>query len=113
MQEAVLQELRRRIHDGELRPGTVIRVDAVAGALGVSRIPVREALMILEGEGLVTHRPHVGFAVRASPPRSSTTSAHCSRTRLYGGQGQTPRTRTAPRLTRPEPRPSPERKSVV
>ena len=63
MQEAVLQELRRRIHDGELRPGTVIRVDAVAGALGVSRIPVREALMILEGEGLVTHRPHVGFTV--------------------------------------------------
>ncbi|HEX2063893.1 MAG TPA: GntR family transcriptional regulator [Acidimicrobiales bacterium] len=63
MQEAVLQELRRRIHDGELRPGTVIRVDAVAGALGGSRIPVREALMILEGEGLVTHRPHVGFTV--------------------------------------------------
>ncbi len=63
MQEAVLQELRRRINDGELPPGTVIRVDAVAGALGVSRIPVREALMILEGEGLVTHRPHVGFAV--------------------------------------------------
>jgi DNA-binding GntR family transcriptional regulator len=63
MQEAVLQELRRRINDGELPPGTVIRVDAVAAALGVSRIPVREALMILEGEGLVTHRPHVGFAV--------------------------------------------------
>ncbi|ADB75473.1 HTH-type transcriptional regulator McbR [Geodermatophilus obscurus DSM 43160] len=63
MQVAVLQELRRRIHDGELRPGTVIRVDAVAGALGVSRMPVREARMILEGEGLVTHRPHVGFTV--------------------------------------------------
>jgi DNA-binding GntR family transcriptional regulator len=63
MQEVVLQELRRRINDGELPPGTVIRVDSVAGALGVSRIPVREALMILEGEGLVTHRPHVGFAV--------------------------------------------------
>lgn len=63
MQVAVLRELRRQINDGELPPGTVIRVDAVAGALGVSRIPVREALMILEGEGLVTHRPHVGFAV--------------------------------------------------
>ncbi len=63
MQEAVLRELRRQINDGELPPGTVIRVDAVAGALGISRIPVREALMILEGEGLVTHRPHVGFAV--------------------------------------------------
>ena len=63
MQEAVLRERRRQINDGELRPGTVIRVDAVAGAMGVSRIPVREALMILEGEGLVTHRPHVGFTV--------------------------------------------------
>lgn len=63
MQEAVLRELRRQINDGELPPGTVIRLDAVAGALGVSRIPVREALMILEGEGLVTHRPHVGFTV--------------------------------------------------
>jgi DNA-binding GntR family transcriptional regulator len=63
MQEAVLGELRRRINDGELRPGDVIRVDAVAKALEVSRIPVREALKILEGEGLVTHRPHVGYAV--------------------------------------------------
>jgi DNA-binding GntR family transcriptional regulator len=63
MQEAVLRELRRQINDGELPAGTVIRVDAVAGGLGVSRIPVREALMILEGEGLVTHRPHVGFTV--------------------------------------------------
>ena len=63
MQEAVLAELRRSINDGELRPGEVIRVDAVAQALQVSRIPVREALKILEGEGLVTHRPHVGYAV--------------------------------------------------
>jgi DNA-binding GntR family transcriptional regulator len=62
-QETVLRELRRRINDGELRPGTVIRVDSVAEALRVSRIPVREALMLLEGEGLVIHRPHVGFAV--------------------------------------------------
>lgn len=63
VQEAVLRELRRRISDGELRPGTVIRVDTVADDMDVSRIPVREALMMLEGEGLVTHRPHVGFAV--------------------------------------------------
>ena len=63
VQGAVLQELRRRINDGELRPGTVVRVDSVADAMGVSRIPVREALMILEGEGLVAHRPHVGFTI--------------------------------------------------
>jgi len=63
MQQAVLAELRRCINDGEFRPGDVIRVDLVAEALGVSRIPVREALKILEGEGLVAHRPHVGYAV--------------------------------------------------
>jgi DNA-binding GntR family transcriptional regulator len=62
-QEAVLGELRRAISDGELRPGAVIRPDVVAEALGVSRIPVREALKILEGERLVTHRPHAGYAV--------------------------------------------------
>ena len=63
MQEAVLTELRRQINDGELRPGVVMRVDTVAEILGISRSPVREALKILEGEGLVTHRPHLGYAV--------------------------------------------------
>jgi DNA-binding GntR family transcriptional regulator len=63
IQEAVLAELRRLLHDGELRPGEVIRVDDVAEALQVSRIPVREALKVLEGEGLVAHRPHSGYVV--------------------------------------------------
>lgn len=67
-QQAVLGELRRCINDGELRPGAVIRPDTVAAALQVSRIPVREALKILEGEGLVTHRPHTGYAVRSLSP---------------------------------------------
>ena len=63
IQEAVLAELRRLICDGELRPGTVIRLDAVARALEVSRIPVREALKVLEGEGLVAHRPRGDYEV--------------------------------------------------
>ena len=63
IQQAVLAELRRLICDGELRPGTVIRLDAVARALEVSRIPVREALKVLEGEGLVTHRPRGDYEV--------------------------------------------------
>ena len=61
--EAVLAELRRLICDGELPPGTVIRLDAVARALEVSRIPVREALKVLEGEGLVAHRPRGDYEV--------------------------------------------------
>ena len=61
--EAVLAELRRLICDGELPPGTVIRLDAVARALEVSRIPVREALKVLECEGLVAHRPRGDYEV--------------------------------------------------
>ncbi|MPZ79708.1 MAG: GntR family transcriptional regulator [Actinophytocola sp.] len=53
-QEAVLNELRRAIVSGELVPGQQIVQDVVAERLGVSRVPVREALKILEGEGQVT-----------------------------------------------------------
>lgn len=62
-QQAVLTELRRRILDGVLPPGTAIRADELARELGVSRVPIREALKLLEGEGVVTHRPNHGYAV--------------------------------------------------
>ena len=38
-------------------------IDEVAAFFGVSAIPVREALKTLFGEGLVEHRPHVGYRV--------------------------------------------------
>jgi DNA-binding GntR family transcriptional regulator len=59
----VLDELRRRISKRELRPGDQILADTFAEELGVSRVPVREALRILEGEGQVVHRPHRGYFV--------------------------------------------------
>lgn len=62
-QEAVLAELRRMISTGELAPGTPIRQDALAEQLDVSRVPVREALKILEGEGQVTYAAHRGYSV--------------------------------------------------
>ncbi|MEU7870512.1 GntR family transcriptional regulator [Dactylosporangium sp. NPDC049140] len=62
-QGAILDDLRACILDGEVPPGSAIPVDAVAAAFGVSRIPVREALMTLIGEGLVDHRPHLGYRV--------------------------------------------------
>ena len=55
--------MRRAILDGEVPPGSPIPVDRVAAAFGVSRIPVREALMTLIGEGLVDHRPNGGYRV--------------------------------------------------
>lgn len=62
-QSAILDELRRCILDGEVPPGSPIPVDQVAAAFGVSRIPVREALMTLIGEGLVDHRARTGYRV--------------------------------------------------
>ncbi|MFR9777039.1 GntR family transcriptional regulator [Micromonospora sp. MS34] len=62
-QEAVLAELRRFIATGRLRPGEQIVQDALALELGVSRVPLREALKILEGEGQVTYVAHRGYFV--------------------------------------------------
>jgi len=60
---AVAEELRRRIVNGEFSSGFQLRQDALAGEFGVSRIPVREALMQLEAEGLVKIHPHRGAIV--------------------------------------------------
>jgi DNA-binding GntR family transcriptional regulator len=62
-QGAILDELRRVILDGGAPPGTTIPVDDVAGLFGVSRIPVREALKTLVGEGLVSQRPRSDYIV--------------------------------------------------
>ena len=58
-----LEAVRERILHGDYPEGTPLRQDAIATELGVSRIPVREALRQLEAEGLVTFSPHVGAIV--------------------------------------------------
>jgi DNA-binding GntR family transcriptional regulator len=60
---AVAERLRRRILSGALADGAPLRQDALAAELGVSRIPVREALAQLEAEGLVRLEPHRGAFV--------------------------------------------------
>jgi len=62
-QAAILAELRRCLLDGGVPPGTPIPPDEVAAVFGVSRIPVRESLKTLIGEGLVEHRPNAGYTV--------------------------------------------------
>lgn len=54
--ERVTAELRRSILSGSLPPGREFSLREIAGMLGVSFIPVREALRGLESEGLVTTR---------------------------------------------------------
>lgn len=60
----VTDQLRAKILSGGYAPGAPLRQDAVASELGVSRIPLREALTQLQGEGLVAGEPHRGFVVR-------------------------------------------------
>ena len=62
-QAAVLTELRQRIIRGEVAPGQAIRQEVLASELGVSRLPVREALVVLQSERLVDYTQHKGYVV--------------------------------------------------
>ena len=55
--------IRERILRGHYPEGEPLRQDGIGTELGVSRIPVREALRQLEAEGLVTFNPHRGAVV--------------------------------------------------
>jgi DNA-binding GntR family transcriptional regulator len=57
--------IRRLIFDGVLRPGARVQQDEIAQTLGISRIPIREALIALEREGWVTIKLHRGAFISA------------------------------------------------
>lgn len=59
----VVDRLREQILSNDYPAGTQLRQDALAESFGVSRIPVREALIQLEAEGLVRMVPHKGAVV--------------------------------------------------
>jgi DNA-binding GntR family transcriptional regulator len=63
LREDVHALLRERIVKGELRPGNRLQDVQLAAELGVSRTPIREALLRLEREGLVESDPNRGFFV--------------------------------------------------
>jgi DNA-binding GntR family transcriptional regulator len=65
--EQVFVEVRDRIIRGDLDRGSAIRQDALAAELGVSKIPVREALVRLQSEGLLILSRNRGFTVRRLP----------------------------------------------
>ncbi len=60
--------LREKILRDELRPGDRIRQEDIAVRLGASRLPVREALRMLEAEGLTESTPNKGSRVPLLSP---------------------------------------------
>ncbi len=63
IKDVIFQELRERIVFGGFSPGDRLVESELANRFGVSKTPVREALLTLEGEGLVVLRPHRGAEV--------------------------------------------------
>lgn len=67
--ETVIDALREAILVGRYAPGARLVQEELAAAFGISRIPLREALRRLEGEGLVTISPNRGAVVRPLSPK--------------------------------------------
>ena len=68
LSSAVVERLREKILNGELREGEQLRQDAIAAEFQISRIPVREALSHLAAEGLITIVANRGAVVSALSP---------------------------------------------
>ncbi|MDE2161727.1 MAG: GntR family transcriptional regulator [Alphaproteobacteria bacterium] len=64
LSDQAFEIIRGKILKGEIAPGTPVRQEAIAIDLGVSKIPLREALGRLEQEGLLSSQPNRGFVVR-------------------------------------------------
>ena len=63
LSQAAYEVVRDRILSGELAPLTFVREEELAGAMGISRTPVREALGRLASEGFLERLPQRGFRV--------------------------------------------------
>lgn len=66
--DATTSQIRAWILNGRLKPGERLHQDQLAIALGVSRMPVREAIRQLTAEGLVQSFPHRGAFVSSLDP---------------------------------------------
>jgi DNA-binding GntR family transcriptional regulator len=61
---AAAAKIREAIVEGRLDPGARLKEESLASELGISRTPIREALLVLQSEGLVEYSPNRGSAVR-------------------------------------------------
>jgi DNA-binding GntR family transcriptional regulator len=65
LREQVYDYLRGQMSRGGLQPGAFLDLDELAQRLGISRTPLREALLHLESQGFVTILPRRGFRLNA------------------------------------------------
>lgn len=63
MRHSVVDAIRRALMQGRFQPGEALSDVALATEMGISRGPVREALLVLAEEGLVVHLQNRGFSV--------------------------------------------------
>jgi DNA-binding GntR family transcriptional regulator len=61
--EIVVRALREMISSGQMVPGQRLKLEELSRMLGVSITPIREAIRILEAEGLLHGKPHRGVTV--------------------------------------------------
>jgi DNA-binding GntR family transcriptional regulator len=66
--EYVTARLREDVANGVISPGELIKQTVLAKRYGVSPTPVREAMRILEADGVITYSPHRGASVREMTP---------------------------------------------
>ncbi|MFI5527100.1 GntR family transcriptional regulator [Kitasatospora sp. NPDC051853] len=63
--DLVYESLHRAIAQGDLKAGERVNMDELSRSLGVSKIPIREAVKRLEADGLLVSRVHSGVTVAA------------------------------------------------
>jgi DNA-binding GntR family transcriptional regulator len=71
LRNKVTEKIREAIAAGKLRPGEHLRERELCEQLGVSRTSIREALRVLESEGLLTSVPNKGVAVASISQKES------------------------------------------
>jgi len=69
--EAAFRALRQAIEDGRYHPGEHLRVQRLVEDLRMSPTPIREALRMLQSEGLVVHHAHRGTTVAEYSPEDA------------------------------------------
>lgn len=92
----VADHIRSSIFNGTLKPNQRVPQDAIASQLGISRVPVREALISLEENGLVASEPNRGMFV--VPIRHEDIDDHY---RMYGMIQGLAAARAVRRMTEP------------